>query len=111
MPFRDPFISITYLWAVPDRKGSKFVVSTAAPSLTATDQDRRKLENPNNEFGQIILATLLCRIARRRCDWRNIVGERSITELVSGIYRSLLFLQERSSEADCWSTRAGAVKA
>jgi len=46
-----------------------------------------------------MLSILLCRIARRRCDWPNIGGDQSTTELISGIYRSLLFLQKSAHPA------------
>ncbi|SEW01259.1 GIY-YIG nuclease family protein [Natrinema salifodinae] len=67
MPFRDPHTAAPCLWAVRDRDGPAFEVSTATPSLATHDQDRKGLEealiaiarremgkSPTANFGRII---------------------------------------------------------
>ncbi len=67
MPFRDPHTAAPCLWAVRDRYGSEFEVSTTTPPLAEDDQDRKGLEaaliaiarremgqSPTANFGRII---------------------------------------------------------
>ncbi|SDD68052.1 GIY-YIG nuclease family protein [Natrinema hispanicum] len=67
MPFRDPHTAAPCLWAVRDRYGSEFEVSTTTPRLAEDDQDRKGLEaaliaiarremgqSPTANFGRII---------------------------------------------------------
>ena len=67
MPFRDPHTAAPCLWAVRDRYGSEFEVSTTTPPLAEDDQNRKGLEealiaiarremgqSPTANFGRII---------------------------------------------------------
>lgn len=44
MPFRDPHTAAPCLWAIRDRDGPAFEVSTATPSFATYGQDRKGLE-------------------------------------------------------------------
>jgi len=67
MPYRDPHTAAPCLWAVRDRYGPEFEVSTATPSFATNDQDRKGFEealiaiarreigeSPTANFGRII---------------------------------------------------------